>query len=79
MFALRAEVRKMCVPLIRQMSGHPGGIPGLNLPFRKGLDSPMRFTVFWLVLGTLGFGAPWLVVRHQMLRNVTDDQPPEEE
>lgn len=29
MFALRAEVRKMCVPLIRQMSGHPGGIPGL--------------------------------------------------
>ncbi|EDW01810.1 GH21644 [Drosophila grimshawi] len=67
----------MCAPLIRRMSGYPGGIPGMNLPFRKGIENPMRFTLIYLVLGTLGFGAPFLVIRHQMLRNV-DDKPKEE-
>jgi len=42
-----------------------------NLPF--GLDSPMRFTVCYLIAGIVGFGAPFLVIRHQMLRNVTDE------
>ncbi|XP_023168287.1 uncharacterized protein LOC111597687 [Drosophila hydei] len=77
MFALRAEVRKIFAPLARHMSGYPGGVPGLNLPFRKGLESPVRFTISWFILGTLGFGAPWLVVRHQLLRNVTEE--PKEE
>ncbi|KRG04233.1 cytochrome c oxidase subunit 7C, mitochondrial [Drosophila mojavensis] len=73
MFALRAEVRKLYAPLTRQMSGYPGGVPGLNLPFRRALENPVRLTISWLILGILGFGAPWLVVRHQMLRNVTTE------
>ncbi|XP_073844622.1 cytochrome c oxidase subunit 7C-like [Musca autumnalis] len=45
---------------------YKGGVPGCNLPFK--LDKPYRFTVFYLVAGVIGFGAPWLVVMHQMLR-----------
>ncbi|XP_059217598.1 cytochrome c oxidase subunit 7C, mitochondrial-like [Stomoxys calcitrans] len=45
---------------------YKGGVPGCNLPFK--LDNPYRFTVFYLVAGIIGFGAPWLVVMHQMLR-----------
>jgi len=33
----------------------------------------MRFTVCYLIAGIVGFGAPFLVIRHQMLRNVTDE------
>ncbi|XP_034107486.1 cytochrome c oxidase subunit 7C, mitochondrial [Drosophila sulfurigaster albostrigata] len=71
------EMRNIFSPLVRRMSGYPGGVPGLNMPFRRGMESPLRFTFFWLVLGTIGFGAPFLVIRHQMLRNVSDP-PPEE-
>ncbi|XP_037823170.1 uncharacterized protein LOC119611592 [Lucilia sericata] len=47
---------------------YKGGVPGCNLPFRKSMDNPMRFTAFFLLAGIIGFGAPWLVVMHQMLR-----------
>ncbi|XP_075148825.1 cytochrome c oxidase subunit 7C, mitochondrial-like [Haematobia irritans] len=45
---------------------YKGGVPGCNLPFK--LDNPYRFTAYYLVAGVIGFGAPWLVVMHQMLR-----------
>ncbi|KMY92658.1 cytochrome c oxidase subunit 7C, mitochondrial [Drosophila simulans] len=68
---LRKPIGKFTGPLMRYGSGYPGGSPGANLPF--GLDSPMRFTLFYLIAGVVGFGAPFLVIRHQMLRNVTED------
>ncbi|XP_017120455.1 cytochrome c oxidase subunit 7C, mitochondrial [Drosophila elegans] len=73
---LRKPVAQFCKPLKRYGHGYSGGCPGANLPF--GLDSPMRFTVCYLIAGVVGFGAPFLVIRHQMLRNVTED-PKEEE
>ncbi|XP_017836051.1 uncharacterized protein LOC108595341 [Drosophila busckii] len=78
MFALLNSVRKLNLPLVRH-HGHPGGIPGLNMPFRKGMESPIRFTIFFVVLSVIGFGAPCLVFRHQMMRTVTyEEKPPEE-
>ncbi|XP_020800686.1 cytochrome c oxidase subunit 7C, mitochondrial [Drosophila serrata] len=71
--AVRNPIRKVSGPLTRQGHGYSGGCPGNNLPF--GLDTPMRFTLFYTIAGIVGFGAPFLVVRHQMLRNVTDDEP----
>ncbi|KAH8353953.1 hypothetical protein KR067_005946 [Drosophila pandora] len=68
---LRNPVRKICGPLNRYGHGYPGGCPGANLPFS--LDSPMRFTLFFFIAGVIGFGAPALVFRHQMLRVVTDE------
>ncbi|KAH8407543.1 hypothetical protein KR222_005135, partial [Zaprionus bogoriensis] len=72
MFGLRPEARRLFAPMSRLMSGYPGGCPGVNLPFRRGMDNHVRFTIFWTILGTIGFGAPVLVLRHQMLRNVED-------
>ncbi|XP_039502170.1 cytochrome c oxidase subunit 7C, mitochondrial [Drosophila santomea] len=72
---LRKPIYKFRGPLKRYGSGYSGGTPGVNLPF--GLDSPMRFSLFYLIAGIVGFGAPFLVIRHQMLRNVTED--PKEE
>ncbi|XP_034132414.1 cytochrome c oxidase subunit 7C, mitochondrial [Drosophila guanche] len=74
---LRTSVRNICSPLSRSCHhGYSGGCPGVNLPWSKGMHNPMRFTLFWVIIGTVGFGAPWLVVRHQMLRN-TGGPPPE--
>ncbi|KAH8401253.1 hypothetical protein KR009_004144 [Drosophila setifemur] len=68
---LRNPSRQLRAPQIRYDHGYPGGTPGVNLPF--GLDTPMRFTLCWLIAGVIGFGAPALVLRHQMLRNVTEE------
>ncbi|XP_030380693.1 uncharacterized protein LOC115628661 [Scaptodrosophila lebanonensis] len=77
---VRASARKMwAASTLARSFGYAGGVPGNNLPWRKGMDNPMRFTLFYLIIGTVGFGAPWLVVRHQMLRNVVDEPPPPEE
>ena len=32
------------------------------------MDNPLRLTAFYLLLGGLGFGAPWLVIMHIMLK-----------
>ncbi|KAH8253940.1 hypothetical protein KR032_007823 [Drosophila birchii] len=71
--ALRQPIRKVSRPLIRQGHGYAGNEPGNNLPF--GLNSPIRFTLWFTIWGAAGFGSPFLVIRHQMLRNVTDDDP----
>ncbi|KAH8367143.1 hypothetical protein KR084_003324 [Drosophila pseudotakahashii] len=68
---LRKPISKFCGPLKRHGHGDAGGCPGANLPF--GLNSPMRFTLWYLIAGVVGFGAPFLVIRHQMLRNVTEE------
>ncbi|KAH8232913.1 hypothetical protein KR026_001776 [Drosophila bipectinata] len=67
---LRNPIRQICAPLKRYGHGYPGGVPGENLPFS--LDTPMRFTLWYMIAGVLGFGAPFLVFRHQMLRSVTE-------
>ncbi|XP_068145654.1 uncharacterized protein COX7CL [Drosophila tropicalis] len=63
----------------RFAGGYGGGCPGANLPWSKGMHSPIRFTIFYAILGILGFGSPWLVVRHQMLRDVTLPEPVSED
>ncbi|EDW08701.1 hypothetical protein AWZ03_001824 [Drosophila navojoa] len=45
--------------------GH-GGIPGENLPFS--LQNKYRITALFTVGCVLGFGAPFLIVRHQLLK-----------
>ncbi|KAM7345342.1 cytochrome c oxidase subunit 7C-like [Cochliomyia hominivorax] len=69
MLSLTKQLVKLSfVSSLTNKRSYKGGIPGCNLPFRKSLDNPMRFTAFFLMAGVIGFGAPWLVVMHQMLR-----------
>ncbi|KAH8269613.1 hypothetical protein KR018_010508 [Drosophila ironensis] len=65
---LRNPLRKSFGPLHRYGHGYPGGQPGVNIPFN--MDNPMRFTLIYFIAGFVGFGAPALVFRHQMLRDV---------
>ncbi|KAI9583286.1 cytochrome c oxidase subunit 7C, mitochondrial-like [Glossina fuscipes] len=45
--------------------GH-GGIPGENIPFS--LQNRYRITGVFTVFTVLGFGSPFLIVRHQLLK-----------
>ncbi|XP_066254975.1 cytochrome c oxidase subunit 7C, mitochondrial-like [Euwallacea similis] len=46
--------------------GH-GGIPGENLPFS--IDNRYRLTALFIAFFGSGFGAPFLIVRHQMTKS----------
>ncbi|BFG05929.1 GL11513 [Drosophila persimilis] len=48
-----------------RFSGH-GGVPGENLPF--GLTNKYRITALFTIGCVLGFGSPFLIVRHQLLK-----------
>ncbi|XP_065368447.1 cytochrome c oxidase subunit 7C, mitochondrial-like [Calliphora vicina] len=43
-----------------------GGIPGENLPFS--LKNRYRLTALFTTFTVLGFGSPFLIVRHQLLK-----------
>ncbi|XP_037823166.1 cytochrome c oxidase subunit 7C, mitochondrial [Lucilia sericata] len=43
-----------------------GGIPGENLPFS--LKNRYRITAIFTTFTVLGFGSPFLIVRHQLLK-----------
>ncbi|XP_017049984.1 cytochrome c oxidase subunit 7C, mitochondrial [Drosophila ficusphila] len=57
-------VRNFSQSMVR-MSGH-GGVPGENLPF--GLTNKYRITALFTIGTVLGFGSPFLIVRHQLLK-----------
>ncbi|XP_005191003.1 cytochrome c oxidase subunit 7C, mitochondrial [Musca domestica] len=43
-----------------------GGIPGENLPFS--LKNRYKLTAIFTTFTVLGFGSPFLIVRHQLLK-----------
>ncbi|CAG9808470.1 unnamed protein product [Chironomus riparius] len=43
-----------------------GGIPGENLPF--GIHNRFKLTAYFMLFFGSGFGAPFLVLRHQLLK-----------
>ncbi|CAO1428344.1 unnamed protein product [Diamesa hyperborea] len=47
-------------------SGNHGGVPGQNLPFS--LANRYKLTAMFIVFFGSGLGAPFLVLRHQLLK-----------
>ncbi|KAM3956143.1 cytochrome c oxidase subunit 7C, mitochondrial [Aphomia sociella] len=50
-------------------NGSHGGVPGENLPFNIHSKARLTFNLFWFV-GT-GIAAPYLIVFHQLRKNVS--------
>ncbi|RZC40956.1 COX7C domain containing protein [Asbolus verrucosus] len=46
-------------------SGH-GGVPGENLPFS--ITNRYKLTAMFILFFGSGFGAPFLILRHQLLK-----------
>ncbi|KAH1001155.1 cytochrome c oxidase subunit 7C, mitochondrial [Dendroctonus ponderosae] len=44
-----------------------GGVPGENLPFQ--IENRYRLTAVFILFFGSGFGAPFLILRHQLLKN----------
>ncbi|XP_011177845.1 PREDICTED: cytochrome c oxidase subunit 7C, mitochondrial-like [Bactrocera latifrons] len=56
--------RNITQSLVRHHSH--GGIPGENLPF--GLNNRYKLTAYFILFFGSGLAAPFLVVRHQLLK-----------
>ncbi|NWT75234.1 COX7C oxidase, partial [Prunella himalayana] len=61
---LSAGVRRFATSAIRR--GHVEDGPGKNLPFS--VDSKWRLLAMMCVFFGSGFGAPFFIVRHQLLK-----------
>lgn len=61
-------VRTFMTSGVRRSGGHhdEGGIPGANLPFS--LNNPYKLTLLYILFFGSAFGAPFLIVRHQLLK-----------
>ncbi|CRK95322.1 CLUMA_CG008637, isoform A [Clunio marinus] len=46
--------------------GHHGGVPGSNLPFD--ISNRYKLTALFIVFFGSGLGAPFLILRHQLLK-----------
>ncbi|XP_013118865.1 cytochrome c oxidase subunit 7C, mitochondrial [Stomoxys calcitrans] len=57
--------RNVSKALVRHHSH--GGVPGENLPFS--LNNRYKLTAIFTVFTALGFGSPFLIVRHQLLKS----------
>ncbi|KAJ8964647.1 hypothetical protein NQ314_004727 [Rhamnusium bicolor] len=44
-----------------------GGVPGANLPFS--INNRFKLTALFIVFFGSGFGAPFLILRHQLLKS----------
>ncbi|KAL7641044.1 UNVERIFIED_CONTAM: hypothetical protein RMT77_008181 [Armadillidium vulgare] len=66
MFTSRAivPVRNIMTSVVRR--GNEGGIPGSNLPFQ--IKNRYRLTATFIVFFGSGFGLPFILVRHQLLK-----------
>ncbi|XP_058460636.1 cytochrome c oxidase subunit 7C, mitochondrial-like [Malaya genurostris] len=66
MFARLANVsRTGMTNMVRHAHSH-GGIPGENLPFS--LNNRYKLTALFIVFFGSGLGAPFFVLRHQLLK-----------
>ncbi|CAH1104144.1 unnamed protein product [Psylliodes chrysocephalus] len=51
--------------VVRAAHDH-GGVPGVNLPF--GINNRYRLTALMILFCGSGFGAPFLILRHQLTK-----------
>ncbi|CAG9764716.1 unnamed protein product [Ceutorhynchus assimilis] len=57
--------RNAFTKLVRNSHAH-GGVPGENLPF--GIENRFKLTAYFILFFGSGFGAPFLVLRHQLTK-----------
>ncbi|XP_037919895.1 cytochrome c oxidase subunit 7C, mitochondrial-like [Hermetia illucens] len=57
--------RQTARQMVRYSHGH-GGVPGENLPFS--IQNRYKLTAMFIVFFGSGLGAPFLVLRHQLLK-----------
>ncbi|XP_076439322.1 cytochrome c oxidase subunit 7C, mitochondrial-like [Babylonia areolata] len=63
----RSALRKFSTSAVARSQGwQQYGIPGSNLPFD--INNRYKLTVFFVLFFSSGFTAPFLLVRHQMLK-----------
>ncbi|KAF4526141.1 hypothetical protein B566_EDAN012452 [Ephemera danica] len=59
--------RNFTTSAIRRSGDHGhGGVPGMNLPFQ--ITNRYRLTALFIVFFGSGLGAPFLILRHQLLK-----------
>ncbi|CAH1117340.1 unnamed protein product [Phaedon cochleariae] len=58
-------VRNVLRNVVRNSHDH-GGVPGANLPFQ--IKNRFRLTAVMILFLGSAFGAPFLIVRHQLLK-----------
>ncbi|GAB6031991.1 hypothetical protein CHUAL_010368 [Chamberlinius hualienensis] len=66
---LAAAVRQFSTSTLRRSGGHghdPGGYSGGNLPFD--INNRYKLTVYISLFFGSAFGAPFLILRHQLLK-----------
>ncbi|CAG9837267.1 unnamed protein product [Diabrotica balteata] len=59
-------VRQMVRNAIVRASHDHGGVPGVNLPFD--IHNRFKLTAMMIAFFGSGFGAPFLIVRHQLTK-----------
>merc|ERR1712029_887541 len=63
---LKAAANRQFSTSIARRSGHGVEPPGPNLPFQ--IQNRFRLTMNFCIFFATGFGAPFFMVRHQMLK-----------
>ncbi|KAL1501501.1 hypothetical protein ABEB36_006811 [Hypothenemus hampei] len=58
--------RQAITKFVRNSHAH-GGVPGENLPFD--LHNHYKLTALFIVFFGSGFGAPFFILRHQLLKS----------
>uniref|UniRef100_A0A023EDR1 Cytochrome c oxidase subunit 7C, mitochondrial n=1 Tax=Aedes albopictus TaxID=7160 RepID=A0A023EDR1_AEDAL len=66
MFARAAAISRTGMTNLVRYSHSHGGIPGENLPFSLG--NRYKLTAMFIVFLGSGLGAPYFVLRHQLLK-----------
>ncbi|XP_015598256.1 cytochrome c oxidase subunit 7C, mitochondrial [Cephus cinctus] len=64
----RQVIRRFTTSALRRSDHHdePGGIPGINLPFS--IHNRFKLTAYFILFFGTGLGAPFLILRHQLLK-----------